>query len=110
MHEIIASVTELTRALSRAVECGDITACDNLIAERGRRFAELDRRLQTCTPLKLAEHRRQLAELANLDTALQRRFAAVRDDLAATCRRLGGQGPPRARTAVTPPACIDRKA
>ncbi len=110
MHEIIASVTELTRALSRAVECGDITACDDLIAERGRQFAELDRRLQTCGPEDLTEHRGQLAELAQLDSSLQRRFAAVRDDLAATCRRLGGQGPTRGRAAVSLPACIDRKA
>ena len=110
MHELIATVTELTRALSRAVECDDISACDDLIAERGRQFAELDHRLQTCGPEKLAEHRRQLVELAQLDSCLQRKFAAVRDDLGASCRRLGGQSPPRGRAALTLPACIDRKA
>lgn len=110
MHEIIAVVTELTEALSRAAERGDFTACGDLIAERGRRFAELDRQLQTCAPAELAEHHGQLAELAELDTALQHRFAAMRDDLAAACRRIGGQGPPRSTATLAPPACIDRKA
>ncbi len=110
MHEIIASVTELTEALARALERNDFTACDELITDRGRQFADLDRRLQTCTEAELAAHHGQLAELAKLDTALQHRFAAVRDDLAATCRRIGGQGPPRSAATVAPPTCIDRKA
>ena len=110
MHEIIADVTELTAALARALERSDFTACDDLIAERGRQFADLDRRLQSCAETELAEHRGQLVELAKLDTALQHRFAAVRDDLAAACRRIGGQGPPRGAATVAPPACIDRKA
>ena len=110
MHEIIADVTELTEALTHALESSDFTACDDLIAERGRHFAELDRRLQTCAEAELAEHRGQLAELAKLDIALQQKFAAVRDELAAACRRMGGQRPPRGAAAVAPPACIDRKA
>jgi len=107
LKENILGLLDLTRALAEKLECDDLAACGDLLAERGRQMEQLSHLRQHAGEIEFEECAELLDQLTRRDAALQQQSQAILAKITQERNRM--HTPIRLRTDANP-LCIDRKA